>query len=151
MSKNHVYVRPPGNLLASEGRIHTPVSVPTMPHGHESHESQTSPPPTKGCRQPGQETVKNSVRTFFALKSGSACGPSTAFFSQKFSHNFSQCFSRLVPDHFFTIFFSHIFRIFFHCFSRTFFRTSDFAHFSYHIFQRCAAKRFFIVCSLCTA
>ena len=37
-------------------------------HGHESHESQTSPPPTKGCRQPGQETCEKFCEFFCAQK-----------------------------------------------------------------------------------
>ena len=88
--------------------------------------------------------MKKCLNIFFALKS---CSASQHCIFHKVS---SQSFTiRFVP----TIFprFSHICHGFFHCFSRAFFRTSDFAHFSYHVFQRCAVKRFFIVCSLCTA
>ena len=33
-------------------------------HGNESDELPTSPPPTKGCRQPVQKTVKSFVKSF---------------------------------------------------------------------------------------
>ena len=95
-------------------------------HGHESHESQTSPSPTKGCRQPGQETVKNSVISFSHSKVVLPAVPTLHFhiiFTQ-----FSQCFSRFVPtifsqfafscahvSHVLKLFFSHMFSHFRFC------------------------------------
>ena len=90
--------------------------------------------------------MKNSVNIFFALKSCSAS--QHCMFHNFFTQSFAIFHVLFRP--FFHEFFAHC-HVFFHWFSRAFFRTSDFAHFSYHVFQRCAAKRLFIACSLRTA
>ena len=122
----------PGNMLAVRGG-YTRMRPCRQCHGDGSHESQTPPHPRKGCRLPGPKKVKNSVKFFFALKSGSACGPSNVFFSQKFFAHFSLCCQRFFCR-FFTIF-SHIFSHYFsHGFSRRIFRTSLLRIFLTHFF-----------------
>ena len=102
-------------------------------HGNGSHESQTPPPPTKGCRQPGPKKVKNSVNFFFALKSGSACGPSNCFLLTIFSHIF-HCVARGVFDGFFAIFFAHFSHNFLHGFSHRLLCTALLRIFLTHFF-----------------
>ena len=120
--QEHVFidVPRPGNMLAVRGR-YTRMRPSRQCHGNGSHESQTPPPPTKGCRQPGPKKVKNSVECFFALKSGSACGPSNVFF-----HKFFRTFFTVLPEGFCTFFhdfFAHFFALFF---ARLF--SQDFSH-----------------------
>ena len=124
--QEHVFidVPRPGNMLAVRGG-YTRMRPCRQCHGNGSHESQTPPPPTKGCRQPGPKKVKNSVNFFFALKSGSACGPSYAFIHKAFSHIF-HCAARgllTVSHDFFRTFFRVIFRTVFlaEFFARPFF------------------------------
>ena len=142
-TKEHVFidVPRPGNMLAMRGG-YTRMRPCRQCHRNASHESQTPPPPTKGCRQPGPKKVKNSVKFVFALKSGSACGPSNVFFHKKFSHVF-HCVARGFLHFFFAIF-SHIFS---HYFSRGFscriFRTSLLRIFLTHFFIAvCCPKGF---------
>ena len=109
--QEHVFidVPRPGNMLAVRGG-YTRMRPCRQCHGNGSHESQTPPPPTKCCRQPGPEKVTNSVKNVSALKSSSACGPSNVFFVTIFSHIF-HCVAR------------GFLHVFFHDFFRTFFRT----------------------------
>ena len=109
-------------------------------HGHESHESQTSPPPTKGCREPGQETAKNPVNLFFALESGSACGPSTVFFSQFLRTIFHSVFHVLFRPFFHDSFFAHIFWHFLSLLFSHIFSHFRFSTFFFHISEVCCQK-----------
>ena len=141
--QEHVFidVPRPGNMLAVRGG-YTRMRPCRQCHGNGSHESQPPPPPTKGCRQPGPKKVKNSVKFFFALKSGSACGPSNVFFHKNFSHIF-HCVARGFFAGF-SRFFSHIFSHYFsHGFSRRIFRTSLLRIFLTHFFIAvCCPKGF---------
>ena len=151
--QEHVFidVPRPGNMLAVRGG-YTRMRPCRQCHGNGSHESQTPPPPTKGCRQPGPKKVKNSVKFFLALKSGSACGPSNVCFTKFLSRNFSLCCQR---------FFFPVFRDFFRTLLRTIFRTAflaefshvPFTHFSDTFFHSCVLpiERVFIICNLSTA
>ena len=139
----HVFidVPRPGNMLAMRGGYRR-MRPCRQCHGNGSHESQTQPPPTKGCRQPGPKKVKNSVNFFFALKSGSACGPSNVFFHKNFSHIF-HCVARGCFDGF-SRFFSHIFSHYFsHGFSRRIFRTCLLRIFLTHFFIAVCCPKFF--------
>ena len=120
--QEHVFidVPRPGNMLAVRGG-YTRMRPCRQCHGNGSHESQTPPPPTKGCRQPGPKEVKKSVNFFLALKSGSACGPSNVFFTKKF-----RTFFTVLPEGF-CMFFSRFFRTFFALFFARFF-SQDFSH-----------------------
>ena len=91
------------------------------------------------------ETVKNSVSIF--SRSKVVLPPSTACFTN-FSRNLSQCFT-FCSDDFSTIF--HSLSRFLSLFFSRIFSHVQLCPFSYHVFQRCAAKRLFIVCSLRTA
>ena len=123
-----------GKDAGSEGRIHTHAPVPRMRRKWVPWVTNPTPP-TKGCWQPGPKKVKKSVRFFFALKNGSACGPSTVFFFHKIFRTFFHSVARGFFCTFFTIFsliFSHYFS---HCFSHRIFRTSLLHIFLTHLFR----------------
>ena len=107
-----------GKHAGSEGWIHTHAPVPTMPRKW-SHESQTPPPPTKGCKQPGPKKVKNSVKISSHSKMVLPAVPAMFFSHKNFSHIF-HCVARGFFDGF-----SRFFRTFF----RTIFRTVFLAEF----------------------
>ena len=140
----YIDVSHPGKMLAMRGG-YTRMRPCRKCDGNEFHESQTPPPPTKGCSQPGPKKVKKSVRFFFALKNGSACGPSTVFF-----HKFFRTLFTMLPE----VFLAHFSRFF----TNSLFFTLVFSqnvshvtltHFSNTFVQSCVVPtRFFIVCSL---
>ena len=111
-------------------------------HGNGSHESQTPPPPTKGCRQPGPKKVKNSVNFFFRTQKWFCLRSQQCFFHKNFSHifhcvakGFFAGFSR-----FFSLIFSHCFS---HGFSCRIFRMSLLRIFLAHVFIAvCCPKGF---------
>ena len=118
------------------------VSVLTC-NGHQSHESQTSPPANKELQTawPGKREKFREFFFLFALKSCSACGLSTAIFHEIFAQFFTVFFHVLFRPFFTICFFAHFSHFLSLFSSHIFFRTSDSAHFSYHIFQRCAAEK----------
>ena len=92
-------------------------------NGNGFHESQTPPPPTKGCRQPGPKKMKNSVKFFFRTQKWFCLRSQQCFFHKFFSHIF-HCVARGFLHVFFMIF-SHIFsHDSSHNFSRKILRTS---------------------------
>ena len=98
------------------------------------------PHPLKRLQTAWPGSREKVCEIFLALKTGSACGPSTAFVT--ISHTIFHNVFHVLSMHFFTIFFRTFFAFSFTVSLAFFFRTSDFAHFAYHIFQRCAAKSF---------
>ena len=119
-----------GKYAGSEGRIHTRAPCRHC-HGNKSHESQTSTPPTKGCKQPGPNNVETSVNFCPARKYGSVCGPSTVFLFKNLFAHFSRCCQRFFV------------RVILRIFLVDFFRTSLLHMFLTHLFRAvCCPKRF---------
>ena len=128
--KTHVHrCASSGKDAGTEGRIHTHAPVPRM--RRQWVPWVTSPTPSnKGLLTAWPEKNEKICEIFFALKSGSACGPSTVFFWQNFRtifHSVARGFCCTV----FTIFSL----IFSHCFSHRIFRTSLLHIFLTHLFR----------------
>ena len=120
--QEHVFidVPRPGNMLAVRGE-YTRMRPCRQCHGNGSHESQTPPHPTKGCRQPGPKKVKNSVNFFRTQKWFCLRSQQCFFFHKNFSHSFSLCCQRFFAG------FSRCFRTFFRIIFRTVFLAEFFA------------------------
>ena len=141
--QEHVFidVPRPGNMLAVRGG-YTRMRPCRQCHGNGSHESQTPPPPTKGCRQPGPKKVKNSVKFFFRTQKWFCLRSQQCFFSQKFFAHFSLCCQRFFCR-FFAIFFAHFFALFFARFFSQNFSHVPFTHFSDTFFHSCVLPKGF--------
>ena len=141
--QEHVFidVPRPGNMLAVRGG-YTRMRPCRQCHGNGSHESQTPPPPTKGCRQPGPKKVKNSVNFFSHSKVFLPAVPAMFFFTKIF-RTFFHCVARGFLHVFFHDFFAHFSHYFSHGFSRRIFRTSLLRIFLTHFFIAvCCPKGF---------
>ena len=140
--QEHVFidVPRPGNMLAVRGG-YTRMRPCRQCHGNGSHESQTPPPPTKGCRQPGPKKVKNSVKFFSHSKVVLPAVPAMFFFTKIF-----RTFFTVLPEVFLTVFhdfFAHFFALFFARFFSQNFSHVPFTHFSDTFFHSCVLPKGF--------
>ena len=132
----------PGNMLAVRGG-YTRMCPSRQCHGNGSHESQSPPPPTMGCRQPGPKKVKNSVHFFSHSKVFLPAVPAMFFFPQIF-----RTFFTVLPEGFCTFFlfhdfFAHFFALFFARFFSQNFSHVPFTHFSDTFFHSCVLPKGF--------
>ena len=137
--------------LASERRIHTPVICADNATDMSPMRLKPHPLQQRAVDSLARKNREKFRDLFFShSKVVLPAVPALHFFHTVFRTTISQYFFTLCSDPFFTIclfaFFSFTVFLAHFCFC-----TSDSADSSCHAFQRCAAKRFFIVCSLCTA
>ena len=132
--KTHVHrCASSGKDSGTEGRIHTHAPVPRM--WRQWVPWFTSPTPSNKRLLTAWPEKNEKIREIFlALKNGSACGPSTVFFSRNFSHSFSQCCQRFLL-HFFSRFFTHFFAQFFALFFSQNFSHVTITYFLTHLFR----------------
>ena len=141
--QEHVFidVPRPGNMLAVRGG-YTRMRPCRQCHGNGSHESQTPPPPTKGCRQPGPKKSEKFREIFFGTQKWFCLRSQQCFFHKNFFAHFCTV-ARGFLHVFFDDFFAHFFALFFaRLFSQDFSHV-PFTHFSDTFFHSCVLPKGF--------